>query len=199
MNESSLFFGKNQPEFSLRRLVAAFEQNPQNPQTPDKIPKDFLNYFGPLALYKCLNLKLPQPPQFDRLNVEAFMSKQKFPTFESLIKAVGTFPKEIERLYAIFHYAAFHIRYDDELLRMTVRPKVTAEDVFRTGKAICSGYTLFFQAIAERTNIQKIKIHKFSCYGKTGDWYWLHPSDPKSNHASLLIVIDNEKFLCDPT
>lgn len=176
--------------------MASFERSPQ---TPDKIPKEFIDYYGPLALYRSLKLKLPQPPPFDRANVDAVMSRQKFTHYDALIQTLGRFKNEIERLYAIFYHAAYNMTFDEEMAKDGISSRGMPIDIFNSGKAVCSGYCRLFQDLLNRTKISNITIEEFNCNAKKDDWYWNHPATPEVYNASLLITINNEKYICDPT
>ncbi len=60
---------------------------------------------------------------------------------------------ETQKARSIFRWVADRIRYDVPALHSETLPSQEAEDVLRTRKAVCAGYSKLYEALAERADL----------------------------------------------
>jgi transglutaminase/protease-like cytokinesis protein 3 len=122
------------------------------------------------------------------------MDHHKFRTFESLCNGIASRPTDLDKTFCIFYYACQHIQYSHSSTDQS------AEGVFRTGTAVCAGYANFFRGVSVRSHIETIQFYGYSCLSKGAGWDPLHPPQiPKSDHAAVLVIINDYKYLSEPT
>jgi hypothetical protein len=187
----SIKFNPSQPEASLLALARFCDQSAI---TPEQIPSDFVNYYGIEILSNSLKLKFPDLPDFDLADATAHMTGRKFGSLETLVQTIASRPSEIDKLFCTFHYMAHNVRYSHN--SKSQKPA----DVFMAGIAICEGYAALTEYLAEHSGIKSFEIHHYSSVAKGVGWNPLSPPSPlKSNHASVVLVIDGYPWLCEPT
>ena len=184
---------------TLQELVSIFEQNEL---ILEQIPQNIIDRYGYACLSNCLMFKEPEIPKYNIKIVECFQ-KHNFKTLDSLISFIKKLKNDINKLFAIFVYAALNIEYDVDLY-FSSKPRTmpTLEEVFNTKKAVCSGYSLFFIEMAKRVNIDSKRIHiqDYKNLAKGYSYNPLHkPSKIASNHSSVFISIDGVPFISEPT
>jgi hypothetical protein len=122
------------------------------------------------------------------------MKGRTFPQYDDLCQAVATRQTDMDRLYCIYYFASHHITYSSDSTDQS------AEGVFKSGKAICGGYSNFFEETCKRSGNTSFRIQPFSCLAKGFSWCQLDPPVvPESNHAAILVYIDNYPWLSEPT
>lgn len=183
---------------TLEQLVSIFEENEID---LTQVPQQFIDQYGYSSLSNALMFKVPPIPKYD-FGISTYIKNHTFKTLDSLILYVQSIDNDIDKLFAIFCYAAFNISYDTEAYFTDKRSSSTLEEVFETKKAVCQGYSVFFKEMSKKVNIDsnRITIKSYSNYAKGYSYNPLNPpKDPKSNHAAVFISIDNVPFICEPT
>ena len=146
--------------------------------------------------------KEPVIPKYNIRIIEGFQ-KHNFKTLDSLISFIRKLKNNINKLFAIFVYAALNIEYDVDLFFSDIQSTMpTLEEVFNTKKAVCEGYSIFFIEMAKRVNIDSKRIHiqDYKNLAKGYSYNPLHkPSKIASNHSSVFISIDGVPFISEPT
>ena len=183
----------------LQELVSIFENNDK--ELTD-VPQEMIDKFGFSCLANSLMFKEPKIPKYDDKTIVEYMKTHEFPTVDSLCNYVKSLEDDINKLFAIFTWAALNIIYDMEALLSGNIRSTTLEEVFKTKKAVCSGYAVFYIEMTKRTNIDtsKIIIKNYSNLSKGYGYNHLNPPKyVKSDHASVFIEINGSKFISEPT
>ena len=195
----SLIKIKDEAFKKLKELVSLFEENEM--ELTDA-PKELISQFGYSCLANSLMFKEPEIPRYDKNYIVDFIKKHNFPTVESLCNYILSLKNDIDKLFAIFCWAALNIKYDvDAFFSDNIR-STTLEEVFNTKRAVCSGYALFYKEMAKRAkiNTKKIKIHEYSNLSKAYGFDPLNPpKNVESDHASIYLEIDGVPFISEPT
>ncbi|OHS94735.1 hypothetical protein TRFO_10878 [Tritrichomonas foetus] len=187
------------PTNDLRKLVLEYERKSRE---ITEVPKCYVDYFGWACLANALMYKEPKIPEHDKEGISEYMKTHSFPTLESLIKYVSSQKTDMNKLFAIFSWAALNIEYDWAAYQSGNLKHTTLEIVFQTKKAVCEGYALFFREMSKRSNMNfdTIKIYNYSNYAKGVGFDPLADiKNPKSDHASVYVVINGVPFLSEPT
>jgi hypothetical protein len=104
----------------------------------------------------------------------------------------SNFTSDSDRVRAIFVWVANNINYDVEKVRLKkIQERTTIEDVLRSRKAVCQGYSELFVALNKECNINSTLI---SGYTKMPDG-----SISELSHAWVAAEINNKWYLFDPT
>jgi hypothetical protein len=184
-------FDPEHPDHSLRVLAAQFEVEPQ---IAEMIPKPFIEYFGIGALANSLKLVFPELPPFNEQADMDLLAGQTFPTLGSLIAALSALPTDMDKLFGIYYWTCVNVSYDINERDSTV------ESVFNRRKAKCDGYSLFYEGMATRLGITQFEFRPYSSMAKGSKWNTLHPPEiPRCTHAAVVVVIDGENWLSEPT
>ncbi|KAK8854318.1 hypothetical protein M9Y10_016878 [Tritrichomonas musculus] len=187
------------PLSRLRQLVINFEEKETD---LSQVPKDLVNEFGYACLSNSLMFKEPEIPKHDEEGISQYIQSHTFDTLNSLISYIKSLNDDIDKLFAIFAYAALNIRYDTEAFFSGNHKSATLESVFQTKLAVCEGYALFFREMSKRVglNSKRIVISDYSNFSKAFGFDPLNPpSTIKSDHASVHITIDGVPFISEPT
>lgn len=167
----------------------------------DQIPQELVDKHGYPCLANSLMLKEPQIPEFKK-DIAEYIKNNQFETIELLIAYINQQENDIDKLFAIFAYAALNIEYDVELYFSDRDKSTTLEEVFKTKKAVCAGYATFFLEMSKRVNIDtnRIKIKRYDNYSKGFSFNPLTPPEIiKANHSSIYVEIDEIPFISEPT
>ncbi|KAK8860569.1 hypothetical protein M9Y10_012234 [Tritrichomonas musculus] len=184
---------------SLKQLVLKFEA--KETELTD-VPKKIIDEFGFACLANSLMFKEPEIPKHNEEEISEYFKTHTFNTLDSLINYIKSLDDDIDKLFAIFSYAALNIQYDTEAYFSDNIKGTTLEEVFQTKKAVCSGYSIFFEGLAQKVNLNtgRIIVKEYSNYAKGYGYDPLNPpKEAKSNHASVYVTIDGVPFICEPT
>ena len=183
---------------SFKQLVSIFEQKEIE---LTKVPKYLVEQYGYACLANSLMFKEPEIPKYN-LKICEFLKNTTFKTLKSLVLYIKSLQNDIDKLFAIFSWAALNIKYDTESFFSNNHKSTSLEEVFETKKAICSGYSLFYQEMAKLVGIdtKRIIIKDYSNFSKG---YGYEPliqlANVKSDHSSIYIEIDGVPFISEPT
>lgn len=194
-----MMISKCEDSNKLMQLVTLFEENEK--ELTD-VPKEMIEKYGFSCLANSLMFKKPKIPKHDKDTISEYMKTHTFLTIDSLCNYIISIKNDIDKLFAIFAWAALNIQYDVEAYLSDNIKSTTLEEVFETKRAVCSGYALFFNEMVKRTkiNTDKIIVKEYSNYAKGYSYNCLSPpKNVNSNHASVYIEIDGNKFICEPT
>jgi len=148
----------------------------------------FILIFIPLGLFS---------QQFEKVDsyVETFDSDKSL-TLEKLVKKLTKpFPKDVEKVRAIFYWIADNIEYDFASFKdnTVTTTQVQPETVYNKRKAVCEGYSNLFKAMLNSCNIESEVI---SGYARNDiETIFLYDS----NHAWNSAKINNRWYLFDVT
>lgn len=184
----------------LKALISKFEENELD--LVKDVPKKLVSEFGYSCLANALMFKEPKIPQYNQEEISEFMKTHTFNTLDSLINYVKSVKGDINKLFAIFSWAALNIQYDTQSYFSGNLKGTTLEEVFKTKLAVCEGYALFVKEMAKRVNLndKRITIKPYSNYAKGYSFDPLNPpKEVKSNHASVYLEIDGVPFIAEPT
>lgn len=190
---------KKDPLSRLKQLVIKFEE--KETELTD-VPKDLIEEFGYACLANSLMFKEPEIPKHNEKEISAYIQNNTFNTLNSLISYIKSLNDDIDKLFAIFSYAALNIQYDTESFFSGNHKNATLESVFETKLAVCAGYSIFFTEMAKRVNLntKRIVIKEYSNFSKA---YGFDPLNPprtvSSDHASIHVTIDGVPFVSEPT
>ena len=183
----------------LKDLVTLFEENEKD---LTDVPDEAVKLFGYSCLANSLMFKEPPIPKHETKSIEDYIKTHTFSTVDSLCSYIATIKDDLDKLYAIFCWAALNIEYDTESYFSHNIKGTSLEEVFKTKKAVCEGYALFFKEMAKRVSLdtERINVVSYSNYAKGYSFKPLEPPPTlKSNHASVYIKIDGVPFISEPT
>lgn len=183
----------------FKQLVSKFEAKEQDLKD---VPKKLIDEFGYSCLANSLMFKEPQIPKYDEEGISEYMKTHKFKTIKSLVDYVNSFKNDIDKLFAIFSWEALNIEYDVKLFFSGQHKQTSLNEVFKTKKAVCAGYALFFREMANKANIDRnrFRIEEYSNLAKAFGFDDLNPpKEVKSDHASIYLEIDGVPFIAEPT
>lgn len=164
-------------------------------------PQQLIDSYGYACLSNALMNKDPVYPKYNK-DISEIFKKKKFNTLESLISFIRTYKEDMDKLFAIFCWAALNIEYDVHQLLSGEHKSTSLEDVFVTKKAVCAGYALFYTEMAKKVSINqsRIVIKEYSNFSKAFGFDPLNPPKTiKSDHASVHITIDGVPYISEPT
>ena len=95
--------------------------------------------------------------------------------------------KEIEKAYIIFLWIANNIEYNIELKGKITNELCEPNKVYKTGKAVCAGYSNLFKDFADYL---KLKVENVTCFYK-GANYYLGNEHISVNHEYNVININD--------
>lgn len=190
--------------FYLRYLVKLCDKKPIR---YDEIPKEFQDFFTLPSLSQALNISIRPPPPVNYSKVEKYLDETTFNDFDSLVDGIkNTFDSSMDKLYAIYYYITHTMMYDYERFEQEDRDYLADDVIFRIKKGVCADYSQFFIHLAKKAGItNKIIIIKyFTNIAKASGYDSFNPpKTPDENkkllHASVVIEINGEKFLSEPT
>lgn len=90
---------------TLEQLVSIFEESKID---LTQVPQRFIDQYGYASLSNALMFKVPPIPKYD-LEISTFIKNHAFKTLDSLILYIQSIDNDIDKLFAIFCYAAFNI------------------------------------------------------------------------------------------
>lgn len=101
------------------------------------------------------------------------------------------FPSDSERVRALFVWVSNNISYDVEKLRSKNMQETTVNDVLRTRKAVCGGYSELLVALLKECNIRSVLVSGYTKLpnGSTADL----------PHAWVAAEVNSKWYLFDPT
>ncbi|KAG8580364.1 hypothetical protein GDO81_007268 [Engystomops pustulosus] len=103
---------------------------------------------------------------------------------------------DLEKVRAIWIWICHHIEYDIEGLKDVAKRSSNPEEVLRSGKGVCAGYSGLFQDLCRRAGILCESVNG---YGK-GAGYRVGQKIPgESNHAWNMVYLDKRWHLLDST
>ncbi|KAK8893052.1 hypothetical protein M9Y10_030311 [Tritrichomonas musculus] len=183
---------------NLGKLVSKYEENDLDLM---QVPKQLVDEYGYACLANALMFKEPKIPEYN-LKIAEYIKNHNFETLDSLISYIKNLPNDIDKLFGIFSYTALNIEYDVKLCHSDEIRSATLEEVFKTKKAICKGYAIFYEGMAKRVGIDsnRIIIKEYSNLSKGRSFDPLNePKEIISNHASIFVTIDEVPFISEPT
>jgi hypothetical protein len=105
----------------------------------------------------------------------------------------------MDKLFCLFYWVCHCIDYDLEAHFGSASAATSASDIVENKKATSEGYCLTIREGCERCGVA-FGIETMKCYSKGYDWKPRgHPKAAKTNHTSLVVIIEGQKWLCDPT
>jgi hypothetical protein len=148
----------------------------------------YILIFIPLGLFS---------QQFEKVDsyVETLSPDKSMPLDQLTKKLTKPFPKDIEKVRAIFYWIADNIEYDYlNFKNKTVTSiQVEPESVYKERKAVCEGYSNLFKSMLDLCSIESEVI---SGYARNDiETIFLY----ESNHAWNSVKINNRWYLFDVT
>lgn len=190
-----------------------------NPQIIDYLPPQFSSFFNafrfrvnslqsltdefiteidePVVIND--NYHLLEKRNFSSIDQKAKSIKYAGNSVEELSQILSQYTNdESEKARIIYTWISHNISYDvkalDDLFNHNIYPDVTAENVLKTRKTICSGYANLYQQLAEKMGLKSVIILG---YAKAGDY--IVGLDNNINHGWNGVKIDGNWYLIDVT
>ena len=148
--------------------------------------------------------EFPIPPKNDNLNsrfqeLDRFASSVPAQNKSSLFDLVNYLiipaKNELEKTRLIFTWIALNISYDDYGYNTGNYSDCSAEGVFKSGRAVCEGYSNLFEQMGK---LAKLDIYKIKGYAK-GISYREGSTFKNTNHAWNVAKIEGQWKLFDVT
>jgi len=102
---------------------------------------------------------------------------------------------ELEKVRSIYFWIAKNIQYDDDGLKNNTLTSQKAEEVFKTRKAVCEGFSNFFYELCHDANIEARVIPGYA----KDEFYNKEKILVYPNHAWSAVNIDDQWHLLDVT
>jgi hypothetical protein len=178
----------------------------QGRETWTDLPPDYLEEYGFAVLERTVSVNLPGRPAFVVDGVVAGIpNPEGFATIDAAVAAAGTFPAEIDRLFALFYVTVKTVEFDLEAARSGAPVETNAEALFAARQTTAPGFVCILMELATRSGLKDLLgLREFPCVAKFLSYNSLavNPDQPKPvrlNHTAVLVDLDGTLFVCEPT
>jgi hypothetical protein len=129
----------------------------------------------------------------DLRGTSRLLSARKFCEPQELLAAALEFATDVERLYAIFHFATRRLSLDASF------DGASLDVVFAQRRCGAQGFTLFMESFIVHLQLTAVGVHHFPCMVKDRTLSPLAPPErAAANHLALIAVVDATAFVIDP-
>ena len=124
------------------------------------------------------------------------VSKQAIFHPELIVKALTEdLDNDFDKARALFGWAAINIDYDLYAFQNDIQDGQSVNQVLRSGKALCSGYSLLYTYFADLAGLEAVVVEGYA----KGFGYEEGQEFEETNHAWNAIKIDGSWYLLDVT
>lgn len=198
-----------------QRLLRAIREFNKTPRSLFEAPKSLVDEFGLPALSVALNHLIPPIPQYNSKDITDNITNKTFTSLKELTEFIKVnYPSDIDKLFAFFAWSALNLEFnvDQQTQKQQTTIPFSIEDIFQTKKCMSHNFFPFFIEVSKLVGInpsnendtqddskQKFEFYEYLTMAKSFGYNYLNPPDhPKPDHASIIIKINGEIYLCDP-
>ncbi len=151
----------------------------------------------PAARHKSAYQPIRESDDFDRIDRHATTAPA---SVEDSIDELARYltqktQTDAEKARVIFRWITLKIDYETDEGYWEYPPEICAEQAFKRRSAVCNGYSSLFEALAERSGLEIVRIRGYS----KGDTYYPGKRFSAPNHEWNGVKIDGRWYLIDAT
>jgi hypothetical protein len=204
--------GQHRAAMASRPKLSALLSAGRGPYKAEELPPEYLDAYGFAVLERTVEVAADPLPavNYDGVNTEvkgalAGEGGKTLRGLDNLVTLAKGFEEELERLFAVFYFAATMFSFDLELsLADPTANKLSVDEIFKVKKATPAGLTFFIREVATRAGFAKaLVLREFLCFEKVLSYNPLRenldaagPAGP--NHCLLAFSVNGHQYLCDP-
>ncbi|XP_018117957.2 kyphoscoliosis peptidase isoform X2 [Xenopus laevis] len=180
---------------SFRNRVHKEDEVPVEPKKKKLEDKHITNYRYPWDRTSLKSLPIDLKA-FEKLDAYAAKVTSNH-TVDLLVKELLRYARtDLEKTRAIWIWISHHIEYDTEGLKNLSRVSCDPNDVLRTGRGVCAGYSSLFERMC---SIAGVQCKSVSGYSKGAGYKTGQKFSGASTHAWNMVYLEESWHLLDST